>query len=127
MHTTACDGFKNNHELMEKVESFVSISCLLCFKINFLQTVLTKKGLSSWAHTTACDGFKNHHKLMEKVVSFVTISCLLYIKINFLAVLRIHDILLWIRIRIRGSMPLTNGSGSGSDPSIFTIDLQDAN
>jgi len=29
-------------------------------------------------------------------------------------VLQIHDILVWIRIRIRGSMPLTNGSGSGS-------------
>jgi hypothetical protein len=29
----------------------------------------------------------------------------------FLAVFRIHDILVWIRIR--GSMPLTNGSGSG--------------
>ncbi len=28
-------------------------------------------------------------------------------------VLRIHDILGWIRIRIRGSMPLTRGSGSG--------------
>ncbi len=28
--------------------------------------------------------------------------------------LRIHDILGWIRIRIRGSMPLNNGSGSGS-------------
>jgi hypothetical protein len=27
---------------------------------------------------------------------------------------RIHDILGWIRIRIRGSMPLTNGSGFGS-------------
>ncbi len=27
--------------------------------------------------------------------------------------MRIHDILGWIRIRIRGSMPLTNGSGSG--------------
>jgi hypothetical protein len=49
-------------------------------------------------------------------------------------VLRIHDILVWIRIRIwiRGSMPLTNGSGFGSgcgsgDPAIFVIDLQDAN
>ncbi len=30
------------------------------------------------------------------------------------SVLRIHDTLGWIRIRIRGSMPLTNGSGSGS-------------
>ena len=34
------------------------------------------------------------------------------------AVFRIHDILGWIRIRILGSMPLTNGSG-------FVIDLQD--
>ncbi len=32
---------------------------------------------------------------------------------DFLAVLRIHDILGWIRIRIRGSMHLTDGSGSG--------------
>jgi hypothetical protein len=32
-------------------------------------------------------------------------------------------ILVWIRIRIRGSMPLTNGSGS----FYFLIDLQDAN
>ncbi len=30
------------------------------------------------------------------------------------AVFRIHDILVWIRIRISGSMPLTNGSGFGS-------------
>ncbi len=30
------------------------------------------------------------------------------------AVLRIHDILGWIRIRILGSMPLTNRSGFGS-------------
>jgi hypothetical protein len=30
----------------------------------------------------------------------------------YLAVLRIFDILVWIRIRILGSMPLTNGSGS---------------
>jgi hypothetical protein len=39
-----------------------------------------------------------------------------------MAVLRIHDILGWIRIRILGSMPLTNGSGSW----IRVIDLQDA-
>ncbi len=31
---------------------------------------------------------------------------------RFFTVLRIYDILVWIRIRIRGSMPLTNGSGS---------------
>jgi hypothetical protein len=34
-------------------------------------------------------------------------------------VLRIHDILGWIRIRIRGSMPLTNGSGFGSGSCYF--------
>jgi hypothetical protein len=39
------------------------------------------------------------------------------------AVLRIHDILVWNQIRIRRSMPLTNGSGS----FYFIIDLQDAN
>ncbi len=39
---------------------------------------------------------------------------------EFNAVLQIHDILVWIRIR--GSMPLTNGP----DPAIFVIDLQEA-
>ncbi len=45
--------------------------------------------------------------------------------------LQIHNILLWIRIR--GSMPLTNGSGCGSGfgsgcgSCYFIIDLQDAN
>ncbi len=34
-----------------------------------------------------------------------------YLSPLYSAVLRIHDILVWIRIRIRGSMPLTNGSG----------------
>jgi hypothetical protein len=47
------------------------------------------------------------------------------------AVLQIYDILGWIRIWIRGSMPLTNGPDSDPDsfpdPSIFVIDLQDAN
>ncbi len=47
----------------------------------------------------------------------------------FLTVLRIHDILVWIRIRIwiRGFMPLNNESGSDPDLAIFVIDLQDAN
>jgi hypothetical protein len=34
-------------------------------------------------------------------------------------VLRIHDILVWIRNRIRGSMPLTNRSGSGQSFSEY--------
>ncbi len=33
---------------------------------------------------------------------------------TLLAVLRIHEHLVRIRLRIRGSIPLTNGSGSGS-------------
>ncbi len=45
---------------------------------------------------------------------------ILYLK----AVLRIHDILGWIRIRGSGSMPLTNGSGSWSC-YFFVTDLQD--
>jgi hypothetical protein len=35
------------------------------------------------------------------------------LKLFFIALFRIHDILVWIRIRIRGSMSLTNGSGFG--------------
>jgi hypothetical protein len=37
----------------------------------------------------------------------------------FFAMLRIHDILGWIRIQTRGSMPLTNGFGSGSGSCYF--------
>jgi len=39
------------------------------------------------------------------------------------AVLRIRDIL--VRIRIRGSVPLTSGSGFDPDPAISVSDLQD--
>ncbi len=38
-----------------------------------------------------------------------------------MAVLRIHDILGWIRIRILGSMPLTYGSGFGSGSWLRTL------
>jgi hypothetical protein len=38
---------------------------------------------------------------------------------DFKAVLRIHDILVWIQIRICGSMLLTNGSGFGSESCYF--------
>ncbi len=46
----------------------------------------------------------------------------LVICLSISTVFRIHDILGWIRI---GSMPLTNGSGSGS--CYFVLDLQDVN
>jgi len=39
--------------------------------------------------------------------------------LNFSAMFRIHDMLVWIRIRIRGSMPLINGFGSRSGSSYF--------
>jgi hypothetical protein len=39
--------------------------------------------------------------------------------------LGIHEI--WVRIRIRGSIPLTKGSGCGPDPAIVVSDLQDVN
>jgi hypothetical protein len=45
----------------------------------------------------------------------------------YLPVLRIHDILVWIWTQIRGSMPLTNGSGSGSRrPKNMWIRIQEA-
>jgi hypothetical protein len=40
-------------------------------------------------------------------------------KLSLIPVLRIHDILVWILIWIRGSMPLTNRSGCGSGSSYF--------
>ncbi len=40
---------------------------------------------------------------------------------TYCSVLRIHDILVWIRIR--GSLPLTNGS-TDPDPAIVVIDLK---
>ncbi len=42
----------------------------------------------------------------------------------FAPVFQIYDIFVWIPIRIRGAMPLTNGSDP--DPGIFIIDFQDA-
>jgi hypothetical protein len=42
---------------------------------------------------------------------------------GFWPVLRIHEILVWIRIRIRGSMPLTNGSGFRTGPGSVSVFL----
>jgi hypothetical protein len=55
---------------------------------------------------------------MPQVTSFV--CCDIFLE----AVLRIRDIL--VRIRTRGSVPLTNGPDPTPDPAIFVIDLQDA-
>jgi hypothetical protein len=59
--------------------------------------------------------------LIAWVQRMITVFCK-----NSVSVLRIHDILAWIRIR--RSMPLTNGPDSDPDPdaAIFVTDLQDA-
>jgi hypothetical protein len=44
-------------------------------------------------------------------------------RLTFRPVLRIRDIFVWIRIWIRGSMPLTNGSGCGSGSCYFRYSL----
>jgi hypothetical protein len=62
-------------------------------------------------------------------INFADLTPYLLFNLRLSAVLRFHDILMWIQIR--GSMPLTNGSGfgsgCGSGSSIFIIDIEDAN
>jgi hypothetical protein len=55
---------------------------------------------------------KEHKILLSADILSMTIRTL-----PFPAVLRIHDILVWIQIR--GSMPLNNGSGFGSGSCYF--------
>ncbi len=57
--------------------------------------------------------------LSNKYRHTLTFCKSLVINIGRLAVLRIHAILMWIRIRIRGSLPLTDGSGFGSRSFYF--------
>jgi hypothetical protein len=62
------------------------------------------------------------------MVNWYQPECLLKIYlVTFPTVLRIRDI--FVRIRIRGSVPLTNGSGLNRDPTpdpaIFVSDLRD--
>jgi hypothetical protein len=54
--------------------------------------------------------FKIMHGIREKLIHPFLTLC---------AVWRIHDILGWIRIRIRGSMPLACGSGFGFGSGSF--------
>ncbi len=58
----------------------------------------------SFSQKTACLPFLTFNSVKSLTV------CLFLHFIQSKAVLRIHDILGWIRIRILGSMPLTNGS-----------------
>ncbi len=65
------------------------------------------------------------HRLMRDAKGNLCMWCssgfILFPSVFKITVLRIHDILVWIRIRIwiRGSMPVTNGSGCGSVSCYF--------
>jgi hypothetical protein len=73
------------------------------------------------ALATLRQDFQQEHQQQLSRLEFKQNSCAL-----FFTVLRIHDNLVWIRIR--GSMPLTDpDSDSDPDPAIFVIDLQDGN
>jgi hypothetical protein len=66
----------------------------------------------------------------SQIVAVLAFTAALAVVLCFtvcMAVLWIRDILVWIRIR--GSVPLTNGSAPEPDPdlAIFALDLQDAN
>ncbi len=57
--------------------------------------------------------FVSCHYFLKNYALYAIYSKIFAIFVSaFVTVLRIHDILVWIRIRIRGSMPLTYGSGS---------------
>ncbi len=64
--------------------------------------------MASWVSDTYCEGSSYGSCILSQAT-----WKRIYVLIQ---VLRIHDILVWIRMRIRnrGSRPLTNGSGSGS-------------
>jgi hypothetical protein len=69
----------------------------------------------------AAPGFAASHRGVQSGSARLQVPDNLFVYLLFYTVLRIHDIV--VRIRIRGSMPLTNGSGS----FFFAIDLQDVN
>jgi hypothetical protein len=100
--------FAKNFQVTSKEEDklqFCTVFCLYLFCWQVFSIFLNSFKISvKWVD------LKPIFKFCEEKV-FCHISTFL----NFKAVLRIHDILGWIRIRIwiRGSMPLTNGSGSG--------------
>jgi hypothetical protein len=83
--------------------------------------------LGSWLTLSGGEGCNSTADLHPKTISSIQLQCIhaarphpadkttskpkaKYCMYICCAVLRIHDILGWIRIRIRGSMPLTNGS-----------------
>ncbi len=89
-----------------------------CIRVNSILNHTGKGGMGvSW--TRGKGRGATVHKAGSKILTWLT-DCIssLWTLINTcrevpLPVLRIHDILGWIRIWIRGSMPLTNESGSG--------------
>jgi hypothetical protein len=59
-------------------------------------------------------------QMKQRWIKYIKFCCSInWQLLLLLAVLRIHDILVWIRIWIRGSMPLINGFGFGSETCYF--------
>jgi hypothetical protein len=77
----------------------------LVFKVDFNRRSIKKDRIGS-------SGVRKQNIPVEMLLSEVSVPGTHHRKKE--SVLRIHAIFGWIRIRIRGSMPLTNGSGSGS-------------
>jgi hypothetical protein len=69
--------------------------------------------------------FRPHEEVSDQ---YMILLCFHFVSVC-ISVLRIHDILVWIRIRIwiRGFMPLINGSGCGSGSCYLRHWPQDAN
>jgi hypothetical protein len=85
------------------VENFSCLLAKMCEEIYLIHTRAKLKWDECQLVTNSC--------------GFTTGMTRELIAVQLPAVFRIHDILVWIRIRIRGSMPLTNGSGyPDSDP-----------
>ncbi len=105
-----------------------------CFFWSLLQLLNQPRKLETvpmlFKHLIAKPG----HAIIYPTLSFYRVFLLVRVGVIFCwesyiwPVFRIHDILVWIRIRIRGSMPLTNGSGCCYfRHSSFVIDFHDTN
>jgi hypothetical protein len=97
------------YEQKEKINTNEKAVCMTFFHVNKTVPGVIWQPRVCWPLLCICCPFC----IFERCLDSNSESCRSKQKRYHLAVLRIHDILGWIRIRIRGSMPLTNGSGSG--------------
>jgi hypothetical protein len=101
---------------------FFLLSFTLCFTLYYTYHLILEKYKLFYDNSLVLLLLNNYKiKTLLRLTHFLLCIILVPIVVDLKTVLLIRDIL--VRIRIRGSVPLTNGSGSGS--AIF--DLQDAN